>query len=144
MSRVGSDTRLKVLALVLQGEAVSDIAETLKIRRGTVEAYLSEFRKRPFSINGSPVPVPPSLYSCALDASPLLELVQRRVQEMQDEVNAGLEVLCELRNLEARTIRRIKATGKVSYLQADEICCRLGVPTACIYPFEQLSLEVSA
>lgn len=81
------------------------------------------------------------------DAAPLLELVDRRVQEYRvnhigpDNRTVSLGELCEVRGLNVRAILRIRQTGWVTPRMADLICCRLGVPTVCVYPYEQMSLD---
>ena len=56
----------------------------------------------------------------------------------------GVSTFCEVMGLSERGIQRARQTGWMTYGMADEICCRLGVPTVTVYPYEQMSLEVAA
>lgn len=71
------------------------------------------------------------------DADPLIELLDRRSRFL----DGGIAELCEVRELPERAIFRLKETRWVTPRMADLICCRLGVPTVCVYPYEQMSLE---
>jgi hypothetical protein len=84
-----------------------------------------------------------------VDPSKVLELLDRRVQEYASthhtEVagqvhSVGLGTFCEIMRLSERQIMRARKSGWMTYGTADLICCRLGVPTATVYPYEQGAL----
>jgi hypothetical protein len=89
-----------------------------------------------------------------VDPSKVLAILECRVAEYaathlsdrDDQVHSvGLGTFCEVMSLPERQILRAKASGWMSFNMADKICCRLGVPTATVYPYEQGALwEISA
>lgn len=126
----------RAIELAKRDLTVAEIALQLGRSRNTVYGYLhdgGQGYRRP----GRPI-------RACLDASALLGLIERRVAEYRADTGGGLRGLCQTRNLPYRTVLRIKASGLVSEVMLDELANRLGVPTVCIYPYEQMSLEVSA
>jgi hypothetical protein len=81
-----------------------------------------------------------------VDPAKVLALLEKRVQEYGADHSSdhnlafGFRHFCDVTGLPYRQILRAKASGWMTFNMADKICCRLGVPTATVYPYEQGAL----
>jgi hypothetical protein len=81
-----------------------------------------------------------------VDPAKVLALLEKRVAEYGADHSSnhnlafGFRQFCDVTGLPYRQILRAKASGWMTFNMADKICCRLGVPTATVYPYEQGAL----
>ena len=74
-----------------------------------------------------------------LDPAPVLALLEKRALE---QGYAGIKTYCEVRGICWRQIMRVKASGWITEKFADDLCSKLLVPFATVYPYE-LILDVA-